>query len=174
MRRARPEPIFSPASRATGRQRRRARADAGVRVVMLRNGVVLGPTGGALAMMLPPFRLGAGGKLGGGKQWMSWLALADMVRVVEFALVASAVDGPVNTVSPGIVTNEEFTATLGRVLGRPALAPMPAVVLRTLFGEMADMTLLASQRARPARLEAAGFTFAHPALEEALRFELHR
>jgi uncharacterized protein (TIGR01777 family) len=150
---------------------REARATA-ARAVQLRFGVVLSPRGGALAKMLPAFRLGAGGTLGPGSQWMSWIALDDLVRVIVFAIDSQALAGPVNAVSPNPVTNAEFTATLGRVLRRPAVIPVPAFVLRTLFGEMARMTMLASQRVKPSRLERAGFVFDHPALEEALRHEL--
>jgi uncharacterized protein (TIGR01777 family) len=147
---------------------------AGVRVVHARTGLVLGRTGGALARLLPPFRAGLGGRLGSGRQWMSWITLADHVSVLRFALESGAVAGAVNAVSPSPVTNAEFTATLARVLGRPALAPVPAIALRVLFGEMAVATLLASQRVRPGRLERAGFACEHPELEEALRFELGR
>ena len=145
-----------------------------MRVVHARTGLVLGRTGGALARLLPPFRAGLGGRLGSGRQWMSWITLADHVSVLRFALESGAVAGAVNAVSPSPVTNAEFTATLVRVLGRPALAPVPAIALRVLFGEMAVATLLASQRVRPGRLERAGFACEHPELEEALRFELER
>jgi uncharacterized protein (TIGR01777 family) len=150
---------------------REARATA-ARAVQLRFGVVLSPRGGALAKMLPAFRLGVGGTLGPGSQWMSWIALDDLVRVIVFAIDSQALAGPVNAVSPNPVTNAEFTATLGRVLRRPAVIPVPAFALRALFGEMAGMTMLASQRVKPSRLERAGFVFDHSALEEALRHEL--
>lgn len=147
---------------------------AGVRVVHARNGIVLGSAGGALARLLPPFRLGVGGRLGDGRQWMSWIALGDAVRALRFALASEALAGPVNLVAPKPVTNAEFTVTLARVLGWPALLNLPAVALRALFGEMAGATLLASQRVRPARLERAGFAFAHATLDGALRAELGR
>jgi uncharacterized protein (TIGR01777 family) len=143
-----------------------------MRVVHLRTGLVLNPHGGALARMLPAFRLGAGARLGTGKQWMSWIALHDWVRVVRYALATVALAGPANAVSPAPVTNAEFTTTLGHVLGRPTLATVPAFALRAIFGEMGEATLLASQRVRPVRLETAGFTFSYPLLEDALRFEL--
>jgi hypothetical protein len=145
---------------------------AGVRVVHARAGLVLSRTGGALARLLPPFRIGLGGRLGGGRQWMSWITLADLVSALRFALDTDALAGAVNTVSPSPATNAEFTTTLARVLGRPALARLPAIALRVLFGEMATATLLASQRVRPLRLERAGFGWEQPKLEEALRLEL--
>ena len=148
-----------------------ARATA-ARSVQLRFGIVLSPRGGALAKMLPAFRLCAGGRLGPGSQWMSWIALDDLVRVILFALDSDALRGPVNAVAPSPVTNAEFTATLGRVLRRPAVIPVPAFALRALFGEMAGMTMLASQRVKPSQLERAGFAFEHPTLEGALRHQL--
>jgi uncharacterized protein len=146
----------------------------GIRVVKLRFGVVLTPEGGALRRMLPPFRLGVGGKLGSGRQWMSWVALSDVVDAIRFALFDTGLSGPANVVAPEPVTNAEFTRTLGSVLGRPTLFTVPAPALRLAFGEMADGTLLASQRAVPQRLQQAGFEFQHPRLEEALRAELGR
>jgi len=147
---------------------------AGIRVVHPRLGVVLSPGGGALARMLLPFKLGAGGPLAGGRQWMSWIAREDLLGVLEFLLLTDSLRGPVNAVAPNPVTNAEFTRTLASVLGRPAVTPVPAFALRLLFGEMADETLLAGQRVRPAALLAAGFPFRHPQLEEALRFEMGR
>jgi len=147
---------------------------AGIRVVHLRNGLILSPHGGALAKMLPVFRLGAGARLGNGRQWMSWIALDDVVRAMQFALVTDTLAGAANAVSPAPVTNAEFTTTLAHVLNRPVLAAVPEFALRVLFGEMGAATLLASQRARPARLAAVGFEFLHPALESALRFEFQR
>jgi uncharacterized protein (TIGR01777 family) len=145
---------------------------APVRTVQLRFGLVLSPHGGALAKMLPAFRMGVGGRLGSGAQWMSWIALHDLVRVIRFAIDSDEMSGPVNAVAPQPVTNAAFTATRGRVLRRPAAIPVPAFALRVLFGEMAGMTMLASQRVKPARLERAGFRFEYPALEGALRHEL--
>ena len=147
-------------------------AAARVRLVMLRSGVVLSHHGGALAKLLLPFKLGAGGRIGGGQQWMSWIALHDHVRAMEHLLFAIDVKGPVNLVAPNPATNEEFTATLGRVLSRPALLTVPAFVLELAYGEMARATLLASQRVMPKALTASGFSFDFPLLEKALRSEL--
>ena len=144
-------------------------ADAGIRVVNVRCGVVLSPQGGALKKMLPPFRFGLGGRLGSGRQYMSWIALDDAVRAIQQALTVDSLHGPVNLVAPQPVTNAEFTKTLGRVLGRPTIFPMPAPVARLAFGEMADALLLSSARVRPTRLAQSGFTFAWPQLEGALR-----
>ena len=144
-------------------------ADAGVRVVLVRTGIVLAAHGGALGKMLPPFRLGMGGPLGSGEQWMSWIALEDQLRALEHALFVDRVSGPLNLVSPNPVRNSHFVTTLGRVLTRPALIPVPAVALDLLYGEMARGTILASQRALPTALAASGFDFRHPTLEGALR-----
>jgi uncharacterized protein (TIGR01777 family) len=124
--------------------------------------------------MLRPFLLGAGGPIGNGEQWMSWVSLHDAVRVVCTALDDPQLQGPVNVVSPGAVRNAEFASILGEVLHRPALVPAPAFALRLLFGEMADAALLASQRVLPSRLTARGFAFKHPSLPEALRHILDR
>jgi uncharacterized protein (TIGR01777 family) len=140
-----------------------------IRVVNLRMGVVLSATGGALAKMLPPFKLGVGGVLGSGRQYMSWIALDDLVGVFYHALSNPALDGPVNAVAPHPVTNREFTETLGRVLSRPVLLPMPAFAARLAFGEMANELLLASQRVEPVKLASVGHTFQFPELEGALR-----
>jgi uncharacterized protein (TIGR01777 family) len=147
-------------------------ATAHVRVVRLRTGLVLSRKGGALAQMLPPFRLGLGGRLGGGRQYWAWIALEDMLAVIQQALTHSTLAGGVNAVSPNPATNREFTRTLARVLRRPAILPVPAFALRLLFGEMADEALLASARAVPARLMAEGFDFRYPMLEAALRHAL--
>jgi uncharacterized protein (TIGR01777 family) len=144
----------------------------GVRVVTLRIGIVLSPVGGALAKMLFPFRLGLGGALGDGRQWMSWISLEDTIAVIRHALDADALRGPINTVAPSPVTNAEFARTLAHVLWRPAVIPMPAFALRLALGEMADELLLSSIRAVPARLQAEGFTFRHLMLESALRSAL--
>lgn len=144
-------------------------ARLGIRTAILRFGVVLSPEGGALGKMLPVFRLGLGGKLGHGRQWLSWVSMDDAVDAIEYALANARCKGPINVVSPNPVTNAEFTAVLGRVLNRPAVLPVPAWVLRRLFGQMADETLLASIRARPAGLLEAGYEFRLPALEAALR-----
>ena len=149
-----------------------AAADAGVRVVLLRSGIVLSPKGGALERLLLPFRLGVGGPIGNGRQWMSWIALDDHVRAMEHALATTGMHGPVNLVSPNPVTNAEFAATLGRVLSRPALVPVPAFALELAYGAMARATILAGQRVLPKALLRTEFHFAHPTLDQALRFEL--
>ncbi len=142
--------------------------DAGIRVIHLRFGVVLAAGGGALAKMLPLFRLGLGGRLGSGKQWTSWISLADAVPATLFAMDTPAIVGPLNLTAPEPVTNAQFTRALARAVHRPAILPAPAFALRLLMGEMANEALLASQRAVPARLIAAGFQFAHPTIDEAL------
>jgi uncharacterized protein len=141
---------------------------AGIRVVHLRFGMILAGHGGALAKMLTPFRLGAGGIIGDGRQYWSWVTLDDVVRAILFAVENEKLAGPVNVVSPQPVTNREFTKTLGRVLRRPTVLPMPAFAARLALGEMADELLLSSARVMPAALPAAGFEFQHPNLEEAL------
>jgi uncharacterized protein (TIGR01777 family) len=152
----------------------REAVDAGIRVVCSRTGLVVGRSGGVLQRMLPVFKLGVGGRLGSGRQWMSWISLDDMVRALRFMLDTPELRGPVNVVAPEPVRNAEFTEALGRVLHRPAILPVPAMALRLIFGSMADGTLLASQRMTPKRLAGAGFVFRHPRLDEALRFELTR
>lgn len=152
----------------------KAASDAGVRVVHLRTGIVLHPRGGALAKMLLPFQLGVGGRLGSGRQWMSWISRTDWLSAVHFALRATGIQGPLNLTAPEPATNATFASTLGRVLGRPSVAPVPAFVLRALYGEMAEAAILGSQRVLPHALERAGFVFAHPTLTGALRHELDR
>lgn len=147
-------------------------SEAGIRVVNLRIGVVLSPDGGALARMLPPFKMGFGGKLGNGKQYISWIALDDAVGVIHHCLTQDGLHGPVNAVTPNAVTNGEFTKTLGRVLNRPTLFGMPAFMVRTVFGEMADEMLLSSTRVAPTRLEETAYSFHYPELEGALRYLL--
>ena len=144
----------------------RGAAALGVRVVMIRIGVVLDPRGGALARMLPPFRAGAGGRLGSGRQWMSWIHAADLVALFLFA-IDYPLSGPVNGVAPFPVSNREFTHELGRALHRPVVFPVPEFVLKALFGEMAGI-LLASQRTAPRAAEAAGFRFRFPQLGPAV------
>lgn len=141
----------------------------GIRVVHLRLGMVLSPAGGALGKMLLPFKLGVGGMLGDGQQYMSWIALDDVLGAIHHALVTPAVHGPVNAVAPHPVPNREFTSILGRVLGRPTLVPLPAFAARLAFGDMADALLLSSTRVAPAHLVDTGYVFAYPELEEALR-----
>ncbi|HXR39362.1 MAG TPA: TIGR01777 family oxidoreductase [Terracidiphilus sp.] len=143
-------------------------SDAVLRVVHLRFGVVIGPSAGALAKMLPLFRLGLGGRLGSGRQWMSWISLADAVSAVLFALDTPTLTGPVNLTAPQPVTNAEFTRALARAVHRPALMPAPAFALRLALGQMADEALLASARVVPARLTSADFRFTHPTLDAAL------
>ena len=145
----------------------------GIRVVLLRTGLVMSPGGGPLAKMLLPYKLGLGGRVGSGSQWMSWIALTDWVRATLFLLrVADGLTGPVNLVAPAPVTNEIFGQTLASVLHRPAVVPLPSLAVELLFGEMGGATLLAGQRVRPRQLLEAGFTFAEPSLEGALRHEL--
>jgi uncharacterized protein len=149
-----------------------AASRAGVRVVHLRIGVVLSGEGGALPRMATPFKLGLGGKLGSGRQYMSWIALEDLVGVIRRALEDESLRGPVNAVAPGALTNEEFTKALGRALGRPTFMSVPAFAARLAFGEVADAVLLAGARAEPARLKEAGYEFQYPDIESALRHAL--
>lgn len=141
---------------------------AGIRCVHLRLGVVLSPTGGALAKMLPPFRLGVGGRIGSGQQYMSWITLPDLLAAIDHCLADTRLSGPVNAVSPGAVTNLEFTRALGRSLGRPTLLPLPGLMARLIFGEMAEATLLASTRVAPTKLSATGFHYSAPSIADAL------
>jgi hypothetical protein len=143
--------------------------DAGIRVVHLRFGVVLSPHGGALAKMLPIFRAGLGGQLGNGRQWMSWVTLPDATRAIEFALDTPSLAGAVNVVTPNPVTNAEFTRALGGVLHRPAFFKVPGLALRLAFGEMAEATILASERVMPARLTGKGFEFQYPEIQTGLQ-----
>jgi hypothetical protein len=141
--------------------------DLDVRVVALRLGMVLGPDGGALARMLIPFRMGLGGRLGSGRQWMSWIHRDDVVGLILAALEERAYAGPVNATAPAPVRNRDFTTALARAVSRPALFPVPALALRLVLGEMAEM-LLTGQRVVPAAATAAGYAFRHPDLAEAL------
>lgn len=145
-----------------------AAASAGVRVVPLRIAMVLSGAGGALPRMLTPFRLGLGGRIGDGRQWMSWIALDDLVALILHVLTTDSLRGPVNAVSPNPVTNAEFTRALGQALHRPTLFPMPAFAVRAAFGEMGTELLLASQRVLPRAALASGFRFRHPELGAAL------
>jgi len=147
-----------------------ARAEQyGIRTVMLRFGVILSPAGGALARMLLPFKLGVGGRLGSGKQWMSWLSLPEAVGIVQYAIENEALRGAVNAVAPNPARNAEFTRTLANLLHRPAIFPAPAFALKLALGEMGEALLLSSQRVIPARLRERSYRFAHPELEAALR-----
>jgi uncharacterized protein (TIGR01777 family) len=143
-------------------------AAAGIRVVHPRFGMVLSADGGALGKMLPPFRLGLGGRLGSGGQWMSWVSLEDAVGAIRFAIDRADARGPINVVSPNPATNAQFTAAMGRALGRPTLLPVPAAALRLLLGQMGMEMLLAGQRVHPSRLLALGYRFRHPELDGAL------
>ena len=142
--------------------------DFGARVVLLRTGIVLSPNGGALAKMLPVFKMGLGGKLGNGRQFMSWISLADQISAIRFALANDTLCSAINLTAPRPVTNAEFTQTLGRVLSRPAIFRVTPVALRLALGEMAA-TVLGSVRVFPAKLEAAGYIFEFPELQNALR-----
>ena len=143
--------------------------EAGIRVVHLRFGVVLSAAGGALAKMLGPFRMGMGGPIGSGRQYVSWIAMDDVLEAIDHLLSHSTLHGPVNVASPKPVTQLEFARTLGRVLGRPTVLAVPAFGMRLMFGEMATEVLLASQRLEPARLLSSGYEFRYPDLEPALR-----
>ncbi|MEL7087707.1 MAG: DUF1731 domain-containing protein, partial [Planctomycetota bacterium] len=147
---------------------------AGMRVVLLRTGIVLTPRGGALKKMLPAFKLGLGGRLGGGEQYMSWISIEDHLRIMYRAMFDAKLHGPLNAVSPHPVTNAQFTQTLAKVLRRPAVVPAPGSVLRRVFGEMADEALLSSQRVEPLRLNEVGFVHRQPRLEITLRELLGR
>ena len=141
---------------------------AGIRVVHLRIGVVLATSGGALKRMLPPFKAGLGGRLGSGRQYMSWISIDDLIRGCRFLLENDQLKGPFNLVSPSPVRNLEFARTLGRTLGRPAILPLPGVIISLLMGEMGRELLLAGARILPRRLEQAGFEFLYPNLKRAL------
>jgi len=141
---------------------------AGIRAVQMRFGVVLSALGGALQKMLLPFRMGVGGKVGNGRQWMSWIAIDDLVGAIQHVIKTDTLRGPVNGVGPGPVRNAEFTKTLASVLSRPAIFPMPGFAARLAFGQMADELLLASQRVEPAKLMASGYVFQKPDLSTAL------
>lgn len=149
-------------------------AEAGIRVAMLRTGIVLDRSGGALRKMLPLFRVGAGGRMGNGRQWWSWITIDDEVSAIRW-LLEHEVSGPVNAVAPSPVTNKDFTAALGRAMHRPTLFPVPAFGPRMLLGrELADALLFTSQRVLPTVLSASGFTFAHPTVDDALAAVLAR
>jgi uncharacterized protein (TIGR01777 family) len=143
--------------------------DFGARVVLLRIGIVLAKEGGALKKMLLPFQLGLGGVVGSGKQWMSWIALEDLVRIIVFVLENNSVEDAINCTAPNPVTNYEFTKTLGKVLSRPTILPIPSLAIKFLFGEMGETLLLEGNRVLPKRLQDLGFEFHFSNLEDALR-----
>ncbi len=144
------------------------RAAQFARVAVLRFGVILARHGGALPRMALPFRIGLGGRIGSGRQWMSWIALGDAVNAILFVLTNDALSGPINVVAPQPVQNAQFTSALARVLRRPAIVPVPAFALRLVLGELTDALLLCSQRVLPERLSQSGYTFESPSLEPAL------
>lgn len=146
--------------------------DVGIRVVLLRTGIVLGRDGGALRSMLMPFRFGLGGPVASGKQWMSWIAIDDLCALILHAIDRPSVQGPLNGTAPNPVRNRDFAVALGRALGRPALLPMPAFALRVLLGEMADPLLIQGQRVQPKRAIETGFRFSRPEIEGALQHVL--
>ncbi len=146
--------------------------DAGIRVVNLRIGLVLAREGGALRKMLTPFRLGLAGQIGTGRQYMSWISMTDLVEIIRYALAEANLEGPLNVVAPCPVTNLEFTKTLGRILGRPTVLPLPGAAVSLLFGRMGKELLLGSSRVLPKRLLNRGFEFRYPDLESALRSAL--
>ncbi len=149
-------------------------AAAGIRTAQMRFGVVMSADGGALPKMLPPFRLGLGGRLGSGRQWSSWVSVDDVVGAIHHVLNHDTLQGAVNTVSPNPVTNAEFTSTLASVLHRPAIFPMPAFAVKLIFGEMGEELFLGSLRVEPAKLAASGYQFKHPGLKNALKDILQR
>ena len=151
-----------------------AASRAGIRVALLRFGVVLGESGGALKQMLRPFRMGVGGRIGSGQQWMSWVALDDAAGAVEHAILNEPVRGPVNVVAPNPVRNSEFTKTLGEVLKRPTMFPMPEFAVKLVFGEMGESLLLGSQRVAPKKLQESGYRFQFPELRAALERAIAR
>ena len=151
-----------------------AAAQAGIRTVQMRIGIVLGAGGGALQKMLPPFKMGVGGRVGNGRQWMSWVDLQDVVGAIHHILNTDSLMGPVNVVAPKPVTNADFTKTLASVLSRPAIFPMPAFAARLAFGQMADELLLASQRVEPSKLIASGYPFRFSELRVSLQAILGR
>jgi len=146
----------------------------GIRVVRARLGIVLDPRGGVLGKLVGPFKAGLGGKVGNGRQWMSWVALDDVVHAIDFAIRNAAVTGPVNVVSPNPLTQSEFAKVLGRVLSRPSFVPLPSFAVKALFGEMGESLLLGGQRVIPGALEKSGFRFGYENLEDALRLMLGR
>jgi hypothetical protein len=146
-----------------------AAVHAGIRTVQMRTGIVLSPKGGALGKMLTPFKLGVGGKIGDGQQWMSWIDVQDMVGAIHHVLKSDLLQGPVNMVAPKPVTNAEFTQTLASVLSRPAIFPVPAFIVKAAFGEMGETVLLGSQRVEPTQLVMSGYPFRFSTLRASLQ-----
>lgn len=151
-----------------------AAAEAGIRTVCMRTGVVLSSKGGALGKMLTPFKMGLGGRIGSGRQWMSWVDVQDVTGAIHHFLKTDRLHGPVNMVAPNPVTNAEFTRTLARVLSRPAIFPVPEFVVKLAFGEMGETALLGSQRVEPAQLTASGYRFRFSNLRASLENTIHR
>ena len=151
-----------------------AAANAGIRTVQMRTGVVLSPKGGALGAMLTPFKMGVGGRIGDGQQWMSWIDVQDMVGAIHHMLNSDLLQGPVNMVAPKPVKNAEFVKTLGSALSRPAILPMPAFAVKLAFGEMGETVLLASQRVEPTQLVMSGYPFRFTDLRASLENSLRR
>lgn len=161
------EGFFPEVCRDWEAESRRAE-DLGIRTVLLRTGIVLSKDGGALGTMLLPFKMGVGGVVGSGKQWMSWISLVDQIRAILFVLENDNIRGAVNLTSPNPATNEQFTKTLGEVLYRPTFLPLPEFAVGMIFGEMGDALLLDSTKVLPKRLEDAGFEFKYPELKPAI------
>ncbi len=159
--------FLADVSKAWESESRRAE-DAGIRTVLLRTGIVLSKDGGALGTMLTPFKLGVGGVVGSGKQWMSWISMEDELAIINFVIENENIRGAVNAVSPNPVTNQEFTKTLGEVLYRPTFLPLPEFAVSMVFGEMGDALLLASTKVIPKRLTDARFEFKYPDLKPAI------
>lgn len=155
-------------------QATRTAQDAGIRTVHIRTGVVLSPLGGVLQKIVPPFKMGLGGIIGNGQQYMSWVSLREVISMIQFIIENEMISGPVNLVSKNPVTNADFTKTLGKVLNRPTLIPLPATVARVMFGEMADALLLSGTRVMPSKLKTAGYKYIDEDLESTLRSLLKR
>jgi uncharacterized protein (TIGR01777 family) len=151
-----------------------AAVESGIRTVLIRTGVVLSREGGALGKMLPAFKMGVGGRVGDGRQWMSWIDVQDLVGAVHHILKSDLLSGPINMVAPRPVTNSEFTTTLGSVLSRPTVFPIPAFAVKLIFGEMGETVLLGSQRVEPTQLVSSGYPFRYRTLRASLENTLKR
>ena len=147
---------------------------AGIRVVTLRMGIALSPAGGALGHMLLPFKMGAGGRLGSGRQYMSWIDMDDLVGLIQHVIRDDSLKGPVNATSPHAVTNATFTSAMGRALGRPTILPVPAMAVKAAFGELGTEAMLWGQRVVPKKATESGFEFFYEGVEDSLRFQLGR